>query len=181
MRVMLDYGRSGLAVEVPDDRLVGPLAVREVSPLEDPSTAVAAALERPFGTPPLRKLAEGRGDACIVVADVTRPVPNKVLLGPILDVLHGTGIPRERVLILVATGMHRPSTPGERIEMLGEDIAATYRVEDHHGTSLAEHTLVGTTPRGIPAWIDSRYVRRWAQDHHGPHRTAPDGRVFGRA
>src|SRR5208337_5401718 len=35
MRVMLDYGRSGMAVDVPDDRLVGPLAVREVSPLED--------------------------------------------------------------------------------------------------------------------------------------------------
>ncbi len=158
MRVMLDYGRSGLAVDVPDDRLVGPLAVREVAPLDDPSFAVAAALERPIGTPPLRKLAEGRGDVCIVVADITRPVPNKVLLGPILDVLHGAGIPRERVLILVATGMHRPSTLAERIEMLGEEIVAKYRVEDHHGTSLAEHTLVGTTSRGIPAWIDSRYA-----------------------
>jgi len=157
MRVMLDYGRSGLAVDVPDDRLVGPLAVREVSPLEDPSAAVAA-LERPIGTPPLRELAMGGSDACIVVCDITRPVPNKVLLGPILDVLHGAGVPRERVLILVATGMHRPSTPAEKIEMLGQEIAATYRVEDHHGTKLDEHTLVGTTPRGIPAWIDSCYV-----------------------
>ncbi len=146
MRVMLDYGRSGLAVDVPDDRLVGPLAVREVSPLEDPSAAVAAALERPIGTPPLRELAMGRSDACIVVRDITRPVPNKVLLGPILDVLHGAGIPREQVFILVATGMHRPSTPGEKIEMLGENIAANYRVEDHHGTKVDEHTLVGTTP-----------------------------------
>ena len=51
MRVMLDYGRSGMAVDVPDDRLVGPLAVREVSPLEDPSAAVATALERPIGAP----------------------------------------------------------------------------------------------------------------------------------
>jgi len=67
---MLDYGRSGLAVDVPDDRLVGPLAVHEVSPLEDPSAAVAAALEQPIGTAPLRKLAMGRGGACIVVADI---------------------------------------------------------------------------------------------------------------
>ena len=159
MRVMLDYGRSGMAVDVPDDRLVGPLAVREVSPLKDPSAAVATALEQPIGAPPLRELATGRHDACIVVCDITRPVPNKLLLGPILDVLHGAGIPRERVLILVATGMHRPSTPAEKIEMLGQGIAATYRVEDHHGTRMDEHTLVGTTPRGIPAWIDSRYVR----------------------
>src|SRR5271157_5679085 len=97
MRMMLDYGRSGMAVDVPDDRLVGPLTVREVSPLEDPSAAVAAALERPIGAPPLRELAAGRHDACIVVCDITRPVPNKLLLGPILDVLHGAGIPRTRL------------------------------------------------------------------------------------
>ena len=42
--------------------------------------------------------------------------------------------------------------------MLGEEIASAYRVEDHHGTRLDEHTLIGTTPRGIPAWIDSRYL-----------------------
>ncbi len=36
---------------------------------------------------------------------------------------------------------------------------AGYRVEDHFGTRLEEHTFVGTTSRGIPGWIDSRYVR----------------------
>jgi len=83
-----------------------------VSLLEDPSAAVATALERPIGAPPLRELAAGRHDACIVVCDITRPVPNKSLLGPILDVLHGAGIPRERVLILVATprGLGIPSS-----------------------------------------------------------------------
>ena len=68
-------------------------------------------------------------------------------------------MPREQTLILVATGLHRPSTPAEKLEMLGEEIVAGYRVEDHYGTRLDEHTLVGTTSRGIPGWIDSRYVR----------------------
>jgi nickel-dependent lactate racemase len=159
MRLTLDYGRTGTALDVPDDCLVGPLAVREVSPLENPSAAVTTTLEGPIGTRPLRELAEGRRDACIVVCDITRPVPNRILLGPILAVLHDAGIPRDRVLILVATGMHRPSTPAEKVEMLGEDIAAAYSVEDHHGDRMDEHTLVGTTPRGIPAWVDSRYVQ----------------------
>ena len=43
--------------------------------------------------------------------------------------------------------------------MLGEEIAASYRVEDHHGTNLDEHTFLGVTPRGVPAWIDSRYLQ----------------------
>ncbi|HKM56844.1 MAG TPA: nickel-dependent lactate racemase, partial [Isosphaeraceae bacterium] len=72
--------------------------------------------------------------------------------------LHEAGITREQILILIATGLHRPSTSDEKREMLGDEIAQSYRVEDHHGTRMEEHTLVGTTQRGIPAWIDTRYV-----------------------
>lgn len=159
MRVTLDYGRTGLAVDLPADRVVGPLAIRDVPPLEDPERAVADVLEWPTGSLPLRELAARRRDACILVCDITRPVPNRTILGPMLRVLHEAGIPREQTLILVATGLHRPSTPAEKDEMLGADIVAGYRVEDHDGTRLHEHTLVGTTPRGIAGWIDSRYVR----------------------
>ncbi|HWE38103.1 MAG TPA: nickel-dependent lactate racemase [Isosphaeraceae bacterium] len=158
MRVTLDYGRDGLEVELPADRVVGPLSIRDVPPLADPGRAVAEGLERPIGARPLRELARGRKDACILVCDITRPVPNETILRPMLRVLGEAGLPRDRVLILVATGLHRPSTQAERVEMLGPEIAAAYRVEDHHGTHLDEHTLLGTTPRGVPAWIDTRYV-----------------------
>src|SRR5947207_2379709 len=144
-KVTLDYGRTGLTVELPADRVVGPLAIREVPPLDDPERAVAAALEEPIGTPALRRIAQGRDDACILVCDITRPVPNRTILRPMLKVLQEAGIARERTLLLIATGLHRPSTPAEKEEMLGAEIAARYRVEDHYGTRLAEHTLVGTT------------------------------------
>jgi nickel-dependent lactate racemase len=159
MKVTLDYGRTGLTVELPAERIIGPLAIRDVPVLEDPDRAVAEALARPIGTPPLRELARGRKDACILVCDITRPVPNRTILMPMLQVLLEAGIPQDGILILVATGLHRPSTPAEKEEMLGSVIASAYRVEDHYGTRLEEHTLVGTTPRGIPGWIDTRYVR----------------------
>src|SRR5262245_6577949 len=159
LKVTLDYGRTGLTVELPADRVVGPLAIRDVPPLDDPERVVAAALKEPIGTPPLRGIARGRKDACILVCDITRPVPNRTILGPMLQVLAEAGIPRQRTLILVATGLHRPSTPAEKEEILGAEIAQGYRVEDHHGTRLEEHTLVGTSARGIPGWIDSRYVQ----------------------
>jgi lactate racemase len=159
MKLKLDYGRTGLDVQLPTDRLVGPLAIRDVPPLPDPEVAVAIALQDPIGAPSLREIARGRNDACILICDITRPVPNQTILRPMLEVLAQAGIPRERTLILVATGLHRPSTAAEKLEMLGEEIVAGYRVEDHYGTRLDEHTLVGTTARGIPGWIDSRYVR----------------------
>ena len=155
----LDYGRTGLTTEIPADRVVGPLAIRDVPPLEDPERAITAALVDPIGAPALARIAHGRKDACILICDITRPVPNQTILRPTLQVLHQAGIPREETLILVATGLHRPSTDSEKLEMLGEEILAAYRVEDHHGTRRDEHTLVGTSSRGIPGWIDSRYVR----------------------
>jgi nickel-dependent lactate racemase len=159
VRVTLDYGRTGLAVELPADRVVGPLAMHDMPPLNDPEAAVRTALEQPIGTPALARIARDRKDACILICDITRPVPNRTILGPMLEVLEYARIPPERTLILVATGLHRPSTDAEKQEMLGDAIMARYPVQDHFGGRLSEHTFLGTTSRGIPAWIDSRYVR----------------------
>ncbi|MFO0887671.1 MAG: nickel-dependent lactate racemase [Isosphaeraceae bacterium] len=158
LRVKLDYGRTGLDVELAAERLIGPLEIRPVSPLADPDSAIREVLDSPTGTPPLAELARGKKSACILVCDITRPVPNETILRPMLRTLHEAGLAREEILILVATGLHRPSTEAERVEMLGSEIASVYRVEDHYGTRLEEHTFLGTTPRGVPAWIDSRYV-----------------------
>ena len=93
LKFTLDYGRTGLDVELPAERVVGPLAIRDVPPLPDPEGAVAAALESPIGTPALRQIAQGRKDACILICDITRPVPNQTILRPMLEVLHEAGIP----------------------------------------------------------------------------------------
>jgi nickel-dependent lactate racemase len=159
MRVRLDYARSGLEVELPDARVVRKLAYKDAAPLADPAAALAAVLVDPNGTPPLAELAQGRRDACIVICDITRPVPNRLILPPILRTLEAAGIPRTKITILIATGLHRPNEGDELVELVGAEIAARYRVENHHGQEINEHTYLGTSPRGVPIWIDSRYVR----------------------
>jgi nickel-dependent lactate racemase len=159
MKIKLDYGRTGLEVNLPDDRLVGPLAIKKATPLADPQAAITAAMANPIGTPPLAEVARGRKNACILVCDITRPVPNKWILPPMLKTLEAAGIARQDILILIATGLHRPNEGAELVEMLGADVAANYRVENHHGKVLAEHDYLGTTARGVPVYLDSRYVR----------------------
>ncbi|HUE15330.1 MAG TPA: nickel-dependent lactate racemase [Planctomycetaceae bacterium] len=158
MRIALDYGKTGLEVDIPDANLVGPLGLRAVEPLAEPEKVLAAALANPIGTPPLGELARGKKSACIVICDITRPVPNEFLLRQILPTLEQAGIPRDKTLILIATGLHRPNLGDELIELVGPEIAARYRVENHDGRNLAEHTFLGASPRGVPAWIDTRYV-----------------------
>jgi nickel-dependent lactate racemase len=159
MRIRLDYGRTGLDVDLPDDRVVGPLAIRPAPPLADPAAAVEQALAAPAGCRPLAELARGRCDACVLVCDITRPVPNRLLLPPILRTLEAEGIARKDILILVATGLHRPNEGAELEELVGPEVAASYRVENHHGKAREEHDFLGVTPRGVPVYLDSRYVR----------------------
>ncbi len=158
MHITLDYGKTGLDVELPDANIVGPLSIKPMPPLADPVAAVAAKVADPTGSAPLLDIARGRQTACIAICDITRPVPNQVILECLLPTLEEAGIARENILILIATGMHRPNEGDELVELVGEEIAAHYRVENHHGPILNEHTYLGESPRGVPVWIDSRYV-----------------------
>jgi nickel-dependent lactate racemase len=159
MRIHLDYGRTGLDVDLPDDRIVGPLAIRPAAPLADPGRAIADAIDHPIGSRPLAELAQGRRNACILICDITRPVPNALILPPLLQRLERQGIARKDILILIATGLHRPNEGEELVELVGPEIAANYRIENHHGKELAEHDFLGVTPNGVPVHLDARYVR----------------------
>jgi len=160
MQLTLDYGKTGLPITLPDDRLLAPpLAIRPAQPLADPTAALEAALKNPIGTKPLAELAAGKKTACVVVCDITRPVPNALLLPPVLRTLEAAGVPRSGITILVATGLHRPNVGDELVELVGEFVARNYRCENNHGKVQEEHDYLGTTDRGVPMWIDNRYTR----------------------
>lgn len=158
MRVKFEYGRKGLYAELPDERIVRTLRYKDAPPLPDPHASLLEVLTKPNGTPSLAEIAKGRQNACIVICDITRPVPNELILRPMLEILEDAGISREKITILVATGLHRPNEGAELVEMVGQYIVDHYRVENHHGQELSEHTYLGDSPRGVPIWIDSHYV-----------------------
>ena len=158
MRITLDYGKTGLDVELPDENVVGLLELSAVPPLADADAELQRVLAEPIQSAPLSELARGRQSACILICDVTRPVPNPLLLRRILQTLEAAGVARENILILIATGAHRPNEGEEIVELVGSEIAANYRVENHMARELDQHTYLGKSPKGVPVWIDSRYV-----------------------
>ena len=96
----------------------------------------------------------------VLICDITRPVPNKIILPPLLRTLEEQGIARQDILILNATGLHRPNEGGE-LEGNGRrrDRRQLSHPENHHGKVLGEHDYLGTTPNDVPVYLDSRYVR----------------------
>lgn len=157
MRVRLDYGKQGLEVELPDENLLGILGLTPAPPLPNPTESVERALTQPIGTKPLSELAKGHRDACIVLCDITRPVPNKILLPPVLRTLEAAGIPAERITILIATGTHRPNLGAELDALIGADLAARYRVVNHDSHAHDTHQELGESPNGVPVRLNKTY------------------------
>ena len=155
MKVALDYGRKGIEVEVPDDAEILSMASRPG--LDRIEERIYESLRGPSGTPPLLDLARGRSDACVVISDITRPVPNSTILPPILATLENAGILRHAITILIATGLHRPNEGAELVELVGSEIAEEYRIENHRARDRASLTYLGDTSAGAPIWVDRLY------------------------
>lgn len=158
MKVKLDYGRTGLEVHVAEANLEGVLSLQPAPPLADPAAAVREALLHPIAGPSLPERAQGKRTACVVISDITRPVPNPIILPVLLSMLEEAGIPRGGITLLNATGTHRPNTPEEFVQMVGPEVAANYRILNHVAEDLETHRHLGETERGVPIWVDSRFL-----------------------
>jgi nickel-dependent lactate racemase len=154
MRVDLAYGRHGTSVEVPDSSDV--ILPADAPALADEDAAIRAALRAPLEGVPLRTLAEGVRRVAVVFPDLTRPMPNRTVLPPLLDELARAGVPDERVTLLCATGTHRQATATEMAELIGPGMVARYRVVDHDAQS-DEHVPVGEVD-GVAVLLQREYV-----------------------
>src|ERR1700726_685818 len=110
MRVDLAFGKGTLTADLPDGFRYRVLEAKSAASVEDSMAAIEQALDGPIGRPPLETFARGKTSAAISVGDITRPAPNRLTLSPILARLERAGLARDRITILIATGLHRPAT-----------------------------------------------------------------------
>ncbi|MFH1477960.1 MAG: nickel-dependent lactate racemase [Verrucomicrobiota bacterium] len=159
MEITLNYGKTGLPLNLPDDWAITVIRKKLMPVLPDPLCAVRRALESPVAARPLGTEARGYRSACIVICDITRPVPNGLLLPPLTATLIQAGIPPDRITILVATGLHRPNEGEELRELVGNDaVLKTMRVVNHDARCDADHVTLGTTTQDVPVKIDRRFL-----------------------
>ena len=159
MKLDIAYGKEELTVDVPDRNLAGVLRMQDKPVIQNPMQRLHELLDAPTGTPPLAELAKGKSSACIVISDITRPVPNEIILTPMLEVIEKAGISRDAITILNATGMHRPNEGDELVSLVGKRIADTYRIVNHKGREESTHRYLGDTPHyHAPMHVDTRYL-----------------------
>ena len=159
-RIDLLFGKGHLPIALPEG--ARPTIIRKtvLPKLPDPHGAIAGALCAPIGSPPLAELARGKKSACILICDITRPVPNRLFLRPMIETMIASGIPIAEITVLVATGLHRPNEGEELAELVGDPwVMAEVRVENHFARDDAMHVDYGVTEtRGTPIRIDRRFA-----------------------
>ena len=162
--VRLAYGREGLVVRVPDDAVV--VTPTDLPGLADETAAVLDAVRNPVSGPPLAELVRAASRQCaragrtpraaVVFPDITRPMPNRTVLPPLLAELERAGLTPAHVELQCATGTHRVATDAEMAELIGPALMSRYRVHQHDAES-SDHVEVGRVD-GVAVAIDRHYV-----------------------
>jgi nickel-dependent lactate racemase len=158
MKVKLAFGREGAEVEIPAHIQATVLEAKFAEAMEAPDAALAGALDNPIGAPPLLEMAKGRRSAAISICDITRPAPNRMVLPHVLRTLTQAGVPRDGVVILIATGLHRAATLSELHQIVGSEILSRYAVVSHNARDAAAHVDLGLTQSGTRVLIDRRFI-----------------------
>ncbi len=159
IKVILPYGKKRLNINIPRDNFFESLIMKEEEPVVDVDKVVARSLESPIESLRLEELARGKKDACIIIFDITRNVPHKEILRPILKILGDSGIKKEDIKILVATGTHRPDTREELIGMVSQEIVDSYKIINHDCMDEEVNIPIGKTKDGEEVRINSHFAR----------------------
>ncbi len=158
--IQLLYGKGTIGVAPPEGCVPHVIEKRPMPVLADPVGAITGSLDEPVGISGLADIAKGMRSACILICDVTRPVPNHLFLRPLIERLIKTGVSRDRIDVVVATGLHRPNEDAELAELVGDPwVLENVRVGNHFATRDEEHVMVGRTRgRGTVVRLDRRLV-----------------------
>ena len=149
------YYKSHFEYEIKDELVAGVLVSKTEDYVKEASEEelVRMALNNPIGQIPLSELAVGKKHIVIISSDHTRPVPSHITMPIILEEIRKNNKDVD-ITILIATGMHRPTTHEELVEKYGEKIVKEERIVIHNAYVDSDMTFKGILPSGGELWVN---------------------------
>ena len=149
MSYSVSYGKEKITFKIPDDFQLKIVKSKQTTFVKDVYEKTRDTLMHPINSPSLLELVKGKKSACVVVTDISRKCPDKELLIPILEILEKE-IKREKISILVASGMHKKMNYDEKIEKYGKIVCQNYKIIDHNPNDYDSLVSLGLTKTGNP-------------------------------
>jgi len=130
----LKYGKEEVSLPIQGKNIIKILNLKKQKALLNPESRLKNLLKNPINSLSLGDLIiqKKAKKVLIIVNDITRPTPYKVILPPLLDELHQIGIKKENIIFIVATGIHRCNSQEEIKEIFGENIFSAYNFINHN-------------------------------------------------
>jgi len=151
----LKYGNKSVKLPLPNKNILKILNSKEQEVLLNPEDKLSDLLKNPMGSLSLKKLIQQKGakKILIIVNDITRPTPYKMILPPLLDELKKIGIKKENIAFIIATGIHRSNSSEEIKEIFGKDMFLNYKFINHNCDN-PNLKYIGKLRSGNELWIN---------------------------
>jgi len=151
-------GKKTIALQIPDGVPVQWVESRKASPVSGVRRAIEASLSRPMGCSRLRDLVKPGQTVALVVTDITRKLPEEIIVPSLVKELEAGGIRKKDILAVVATGTHRPNTPEELREKFGP-VVEEINFINHDARDQERLIEMGLSKGGIPLVFNRDVVR----------------------
>ena len=152
--VRVRYMERDIELEIPARNRIFDLSPRDVPPVANVRQKLRQALAAPIGALPLARMVRPGQKVVLIVDDNTRITPVQQIVPVVLDELNLAGIPDGDIRAVIASGTHRPMTPGEKQQKYGQPILSRIPVLDHDYKDPARLIDYGTTRRGTRILIN---------------------------
>jgi nickel-dependent lactate racemase len=154
MRINLQYGEGGLAIDLPSSN-VTVVTPKFLEGLPDEAASFRTAVRNPIESRPLKDLIRPTDRVAVVIPDITRPLPTDRLLPWMFSEL--SHIPGKNFTIINGTGSHRSNTEPELASMVGREVMSRYRVVNHTSQDPATLAVAGQAD-GHTVFLNKEYV-----------------------
>jgi len=160
-QIELAYGRRSLEFSFDQGRfsVVSTDSGRE-APLTD--FQIGAALDEPIASPSIDERVSSDDSILIVVSDATRATASAQVVNLLVRRLVQCGVSPSSMAVIFATGIHRPVTEKEKLELLTPFIVQRVQVLAHDAYDSTKVTTFGTTPSGVTVELN-RALRDFAR------------------
>lgn len=152
-QIQLGYGRESVSFAFDEAQFQ---VLEGILPGKRPLTDVEIgdAFSMPIGSPPLDELVTPDESVLIVVSDATRATASAQIINLLVRRLIQTGVSPAAMAIIFATGIHRPVTAAEKLELLTPFIAQRLKMIDHDAYDARQMVSPGVTERGTPVELN---------------------------
>ena len=146
MQIDVGFGKSTVTLTIPDNHPTQVLKPNEIALNLTGEAEVRRALENPIDSLRVGELVKPGETIAIITSDITRPLPSKTVLPPLLEELFAAGIRREDIVIVFGLGSHRAHTEAEMRYLVGDAVFESVRCIDldTHDCVPIGHTRFGT-------------------------------------